>query len=187
MSARGPLPTANPRRRNAPTIPTTNLPAGGYTGEIPDCPYDLAAAGTAWWEWAWRTPQASAWDPGSLYALARRAQLEDDVAALGFTDEFDLTDLLAGADIEAVHRVEFALATLKRSATGKLAIEKEMSALDDKFGLTAKGLAALRWTIVPDVGQAIAPTAPTAPTAPPPSRPPASRGHLRAVDPALVA
>ena len=155
MAARGPLPTGNARRRNAPTIPTTNLPAAGYTGEIPDCPYDLAAAGTAWWNWAWRTPQAAAWDPGSLYSLARRAQLEDDVARLGFgEDVLDLSDLLAGVDPEAINRVEFALNMLKRSATGTLAIEKVMADLDDKFGLTAKGLAALRWTIVPDAADA---------------------------------
>lgn len=152
MAGNGPLPDPNRRRTNTAAIPTTNLPAGGYTGEIPECPYDLAAAGTAWWEWAWRTPQAAAWDPGSLYSLARRAQLEDDVARLGFgEDMLDLADLLAGANPEAIRNVEFALTMLKRSATGKLAIEKVMADLDDKFGLTAKGLAALRWTIVPDV------------------------------------
>ena len=61
---------------------------------------------------------------------------------------------LAGVDPEAINRVEFALNMLKRSATGKLAIEKVMADLDDKFGLTAKGLAALRWTIVPDAADA---------------------------------
>lgn len=176
----GPLPTGKARRRNAPTIPTTNLPEGGFTGEIPECPYDLAAAGAAWWTWAWRTPQAAAWDPGSLYALARRAQLEDDVARLGFgEDHLDLTDLLAGADPEAIRNVEFALGMLKRAATGKLAIEKVMADLDDKFGLTAKGLAALRWTIVPDA----AGDKPAAPRA----RAATARNHLRAVDPGTAA
>jgi hypothetical protein len=147
----GPLPTKNPRRRNAPTIPTTTLPASGRGEPAPDCPYVLAAAGAAWWTWAWSLPQACAWSDGDLYALARRARLEDMVAAIGFADDLDLADLLAGvSDREAIQRVEWALTMLKRSASGQLALEKEMRELDGKFGLTAEALAKLRWTIVAD-------------------------------------
>ncbi len=147
----GPLPSKNPRRRNAPTIPTTTLPASGRKGPAPKCPYELAEAGAKWWRWAWALPQAMAWSDGDLYALARRARLEDMVAALGFADELDLTDLLAGvSDREAVQRVEWALTMLKRSASGQLNLEKEMRELDGKFGLTAEALAKLRWTIVAD-------------------------------------
>jgi hypothetical protein len=42
----------------------------------------LGEAGQSWWSWAWSTPQACAWDKGHLYALARRAQMEDRYAAL---------------------------------------------------------------------------------------------------------
>ena len=84
--ARGPLPKPGARRRNAPTIPTTSLKADGRGVPAPDSPYALGEAGAAWWEWAWALPQACAWDDGALYAVARRAQLEDDMVALELND-----------------------------------------------------------------------------------------------------
>lgn len=178
---KGPLPDPNARRRNAPTIPTTALPASGRKGRPPKCPYELGPDGASWWKWAWTTPQAYAWDAGSHYALGRRARLEDDLASLGFIDEVNLHDLLQ-TDREAEKRVEFALMTLKRSASSKLALEKEMRELDVKFGLTPESMAKLRWTIVDDTKSQAKPAAPVA------KRPRASvRGHLRAVDPATVA
>ncbi len=111
---------------------------------MPECPYELAAAGAEWWAWAWQTPQASKWGDGHLYVVARRARLEDDVAALAaFNDHLDLADLLAGAGIEATGRVEWALRTLKGQASGKLTVEREMRELDDRLGLTPK--ASLGW------------------------------------------
>lgn len=180
--ARGPLPNPNARRRNAPTIPTTQLPAGGRKGPAPDPPatYALRDAGRAWWSWAWSLPQAAAWDAGVLYVVARRAQLEDELAALDFGDLLELDDLLAGADEDAIRRVEWALSTLKKSATGSIALMKEMRELDGKLGLTPKALADLRWTIVDDekAGE-------TDPPKPKPKRP-AARKHLRAVDPSAA-
>lgn len=180
----GPLPNPNRRRRNAPTIPTTNLPVAGRKGRAPNCPYELADAGAAWWRWAWTLPQACAWSRGDLYAVARRARLEDDIAAMNFTEGFrELRDLLAGAEREAIDRVENALGVLKRLAVGKLSVEKEMRELDAKLGLTPESMAKLRWTIVDDEQ----PAAPTAPAPPPRRARPASstaRTHLRAVDPA---
>ncbi len=157
--ARGPLPSKQKRRRNAPTIPTTNLPASGRKGRPPKVPdaYKLGKAGAAWWRWAWGTPQAAAWDTGALYVLARRAQLEDDLAALELNDHLDLVDLLAGADEEAIEIVEFALQTLKKAASGKLAVDKEMRELDKVLGLTPKGRADLRWEIVADTTPVEAP------------------------------
>lgn len=76
----GPPPKPDARRRNAPTIATTALPPEGRQGPAPDCPYELGKKGREWWEWAWHTPQAAAWDPGALYVVARRAQLEDSTA-----------------------------------------------------------------------------------------------------------
>ncbi len=125
------------------------LPAGGRKGRSPKSPYSLDAAGSKWWTWAWGTPQATAWDAGALYTVARRAQLEDDVAALDFGEvTFEIADLFAGeADRDAVARVEWALSTLKRSASGKLAIEKEMRELDGKLGLSPRAMADLGWRI----------------------------------------
>jgi hypothetical protein len=111
----------------------------------PRCPYSLAAAGRSWWRWAWSTDQARRWDASALYTVARRAQLEDERAALAFVDGLDLADLLAGADAEAVRRVEFALATLKRCATGGVALSKEMRELETQLGLGPKASAGLGW------------------------------------------
>jgi hypothetical protein len=148
----GPLPEKNRRRRNAPTIPTTNLPASGRVGRSPRCPLALGKAGRAWWRWAWKLPQAVAWSDGDHYAIARRARLEDDVEALEFVG-LDI-DQLPASDDEGLRtyleHVERLLRTLKRVAGGKLAVEREMRELDDRLGLTPKGIAALRWTIVED-------------------------------------
>jgi hypothetical protein len=148
---RGPLPNPNARRRNAPTIPDTVLPASGRAGEAPGCPYDLARAGSAWWAWAWSTPQASKWDAGALYVVARRAVLEDELAALALfdADEFSLRDLLSGSDPEAVSRVEWAIGTLKRLASGSTGLMREMRELDNRLGLNPKAMADLRWTVAP--------------------------------------
>lgn len=175
--ARGPLPNANARRRNAPTVPTTALPASGRKGRAPEPPeaYPLGDAGRAWWKWAWKLPQATAWDAGALYTVARRAQLEDDRAAIDFGDLLEMDDLLAGADEDAIQRVEWALSTLKKSATGSVALMKEMRELDGKLGLNPKALADLRWTIVDDDKPAA-----EKPKAPGPKR---GKPHLRAVDP----
>lgn len=146
----GPLPNPNARRRNAPTIPTTRLPAAGRQAPAPACPYELGRQGAIFWDWAWRLPQAAAWDDGAAYVVARRAQLEDDTAALHFSDYPDLDDLLDGADRDAIKRVEQALATLKRCASGKITLEREMRELDNKLGLSPEAMAKLRWTIVDD-------------------------------------
>lgn len=145
----GPLPSATKRRRNASTITSSVLPSKGREGRAPTVPrsYKLGPAGRAFWRWAWKLPQATKWDGGTVYAVARRAQLEDDLAAVNFNDVLDLEDLLAGADPDAVKRVEWALSMLKRSASGSTSIMKEQTQLDDRLGLNPKALAALRWMI----------------------------------------
>lgn len=145
----GPLPTGDAVRRNAPTIPTTNLPAAGRTAPVPDLPalYELGGRGLDWWAWAWRTPQACAWDDGSLFMVARRAQLEDDLHALEHID-LDLEFLVGEDPSEAAWNLKLLIGKLKAMAGGKLAVAREMRELDDRLGLTPKGLAALRWKIV---------------------------------------
>lgn len=123
MGARGPLPQPDHRHRNAPTIPTTALPAAGRQGPTPDCPYTLGERGAEWWEWAWHTPQAVAWNAGDLYALARRATMEDPKTVLDKNGE--QVEIDGGTHNEKVQ-------------------------LDDRYGLTNKGMAALRWKIVDD-------------------------------------
>lgn len=174
----GPLPKPDARRRNAPTIPTTTLPAGGRRGRSPKVPaaYELGDAGAAWWKWAWRLPQAAAWGTGDLYVIARRATLEDDLAALEFSDHFDLEELLDIEDgMERYQRLRSVIQNLKGMASGRTNVMREMRELDDRLGLSPKGFAALRWKIVAEE---------EAPAATP-ARPKVRR--LRAVDPAAAA
>lgn len=147
--APGPLPNPTRRRRNAPTIPTTALPASGRDGSVPRPPrwLSLGDAGSAWWRWAWKTPQAAGWDDGALVAIAHRAELEDDLAALAAVRSLDFLDVLEAEDAQAAKRAIRSIAAL---ASGRLAILKEARELDGKLGLTPKGLADLRWKIVAD-------------------------------------
>lgn len=149
----GPLPKPDKRRRNAPTIPTTNLPASGRKGRPPKVPegYKLGKAGTAFWKFAWATPQAAAWDRGSHYIVARRASLEDD---LGTLDNVNLDELLSGiADDEVAEIVSEVISTLKRLAGGRLGVMKEIRELENKLGLNPEALAKLRWKIVAEPGE----------------------------------
>lgn len=173
---RGPLPNPQRRRTNAPTIPTTNLPAEGRKGAPPRPPktYELGTEGTAWWRWAWHTPQAAAWSAGDLYVVARRAALEDDLASLAAVrslDALDALDAMDGGDPE-LKRLLCRVAAL---ATGRLAVMKESRELDKVLGLTPKGMADLRWSIA-DNEKAKAPAATT----------PTTVRRLRAVDPEVA-
>lgn len=143
----GPLPTPNPRRRNAATIPTTKLPASGRSDLAPDVPswMSLGVAGRAWWDWAWTTPQAAAWADGHEVVACRRAQLEDDLAALAEVEGLDLVDVANADNVMSAKAVVRVVASL---ATGRLQLMKHMLDLDDRLGLTPKGMAALRWTVI---------------------------------------
>lgn len=143
---RGPLPNPDRRRTNAPTIPTTHLPSTGRSGPVPRPPswVNLDKAGKGWWAWAWKTPQAAGWSVGDLAMIARRAGLEDDLSYLADVKGLDALAALGMDDSELVRLVR-GLAPL---ATGKLQILREMRELDDRLGLTPKGMAQLRWKIV---------------------------------------
>lgn len=119
----------------------------------PKCPYELADAGTAWWKWAWKTPAAAGWDAGSTYTVARRAQLEDERAAIEIADDGDLfAALLEGADPDAIRRVQFAIGRLAASATASTGISREMRELEKALGLGPKA--------AKDLGAAAKPPAP---------------------------
>src|SRR4051812_41538619 len=123
----GPLPSPQTRRRNAPTIAGTELPAEGRKGRTPKCPYELGPAGATWWKWAWRLPQATRWDAGSMYAVARRAQLEDEMAELDSVDALELVDMASDPDlVEIVRRVAFIVGQLKARAGGAVTLMREM-------------------------------------------------------------
>lgn len=145
----GPLPDPNKRRRNAPTIPTTTLSAAGRTDPAPEPPgwCELGEAGRAFWVWAWATPQALAWgtEVGMESWVARRASLEDDLAALHRVEGLDFAEL--GSD-QVEREFRAVVQRIAAMATGRLAILKEMREMDDRLGLTPKGMAQLRWTIV---------------------------------------
>jgi hypothetical protein len=148
----GPLPNPQSRRRNAPTIPTTQLPREGRQGAPPEPPYELGAAGAKWWLWAWGLPQATAWDDGALYGLARRAQLEDDVRTLDEAEGFVLEDFMdvSEEDRDVAKRLEALMRRLKALAGGRVSVMREMRELDNRFGLNAKAMADLRWSIADD-------------------------------------
>jgi hypothetical protein len=169
----GPMPNPNHRRRNQPTIATTQLPASGRSGPAPrvPAPIQLAKAGKAWWRWAWSTPQAVAWDAGALQILGRRASLEDDLAALADVESLDLSEL----DDETNEALSRLLRRLAALATGRVAIIREMREHDRTLGLTPKAMAELRWSItrVEVIGERGA----TRPT---------GRDRLKVVDPALI-
>lgn len=147
---RGPLPNPNARRRNTPTIKPTALPADGRDEPAPRVPswIKLSKSGRAWWKWAWSTPQAAAWNTGDVAFIARRASLEDDMSVLGQVTGLDFEYLVDCLEERDGHR-QFGEAVRKLSAlaTGRLQIAKEMRELDDRLGLTPKGMAALRWQI----------------------------------------
>lgn len=172
----GPIPKPDDarRRRNAPTIPTTALPAAGFAGPYPKPPpwSTLGRAGKAWWSWAWRTPQAAAWSAGDLDTVTHRAELVDDLAAVDQVDGLDVAALLEIAPFRRTAELDWLIRRLHGYAAGRLAILKEAREIDDRLGLTPKGRLALRMTIIE--------TEP-ATKKPEPSRSTA-RGRLRAVD-----
>lgn len=184
----GPLPKPNARRRNAPTVATTKLPAGGRPGRAPTVPkpYRLGEAGRAWWKWAWKQPQAVHWEAGHLYVVVRRSLLEDELDALDQADPIDLHGALREAlDGESVQplediadRVEALIRGLRRVAGGSGSVMRQMAAHDKALGLTPKGMADLRWTIVAEPALTDARAGDAAVAAR--SRP---RGLLHAVDP----
>lgn len=150
---RGPLPDPNAQRRNAPTIPVTELPAEGYQGEIPDVPcwVTLEAAGARYWSWAWRTQEAAAWGTGAVSVVARRAALEDDLAAIELATHHDLGGILESAwdrdKEDFIDLVSSTFRVLGKLAGGKARISAEMLKMDEQLGLTPKARAQLRWTV----------------------------------------
>jgi len=140
----------------APTAAVA-LPPAGRKGRPPKCPYELAAAGDAWWRWAWRTPQATQWDPGSLYVVGRRAQLEDSLAALDQFDPHALDSFFSTLDVgsedavwEQIRELGRIVGQLQALAGGRLAVVQKMAELDDRLGLSPRALAALRWAVAGD-------------------------------------
>lgn len=112
---------------------------------VPESPYSLRDAGAAWWAWAWETDQAKRWDGGALYAVARRARLEDDLSALEFVDEFDVESFMSEDPVEASRKLQWMLETLKASASGMLQLAKEMRELETQLGLGPKAMHGLGW------------------------------------------
>lgn len=184
---RGPLPDPTAQRRNAATIPTTELPAEGYQGEIPEVPswITLDAAGMRYWSWAWRTQEAAAWGTGAVDSVARRASLEDDLAAIELSTRSDLGEILENAWNNDQNRedflklVESTFRVLGKLAGGRLAVIREAGKLDEVLGLTPKAKAQLRWTVKGTPEPAQAPNNPAG-EAPPVGT--SSRERLRVVN-----
>lgn len=107
----------------------------------------LGKAGKTWWRWAWSTPQAAAWDVGSVQAVARRASLEDDLATIGEVESLDALDALSASEA-LPDELRTLIRKLAALSTGRLQILKAMTDLDDRLGLSPKAAAALRWKFV---------------------------------------
>lgn len=140
-----------------PVVSAVTLPKAGRKGRPPTCPYDLASAGEAWWRWAWRTPQASQWDAGSHYLVGRRAQLEDSLAALDQFDPGALETFFEGLNPgepdalrDALTELGDVIGRLQSLAGGRLAVLREIRELDDRLGLSARAMQALKWTLADD-------------------------------------
>lgn len=183
---RGPAPTGRARRRNTPTIPTKQLPAAGRPGRAPAVPkgYELGTTGRSWWLWAWKQPQAVHWDHGHIYAVARRARLEDLIASIDqddvdlqavLTDALGITAEVVGTAESVADRVESLIRGLRAVAGGAAALYRQAGELDKVLGLTPKAMVDLRWELVAQPGdQSAADKQPEAPKV----------RQLRAVDPA---
>lgn len=79
--------------------------------------------------------------------VARRASLEDDLAALENVRGLDAFEALTEEEEMAFRRLIQRLSAL---ATGRLAILREIRELDDRLGLSPKAMLAMRWEIVGD-------------------------------------
>jgi hypothetical protein len=108
----------------------------------------------------WSTPQSAGWALGHEAVVARRASLEDDLAALEAVQGIDFDELGPRAD-----QVRAAVQRVAALATGRLQIIKEMRELDDRLGLTPKAMAQLRWTIEGDAKPAVSSENVVTPTA----------------------
>jgi len=122
---------------------------------VPELPAwrELGSAGTQWWEWAWRTPQACAWDDGQLLKVADRAALEDDLVAVSRADfmgdflEDSLGVLASNDDFKAISDT---VSSIARLLAGKISIQRQINEIDDRLGLSPKGRDQLRLKIVAD-------------------------------------
>ena len=119
----------------------------------------------------------------SVSSAAHRAYIHDCTFDLGATANTATMGVTMPVGVTA--EVKTAVARIAAMVTGRLAITKEMRELDDRFGLTPKAMAALRWKIVADeapaaTGAAWACRPSSQATCRAPSRPTASECHPRA-------
>lgn len=84
MTANIPKPADARRRRTDVSAAQAahRLPVTGRSGAAPKAPVRLGSAGRRWWRWAWSTPQSAIWHSGYHETIAKRAELEDQWAAL---------------------------------------------------------------------------------------------------------
>ena len=87
--------------------------------------------------------------------VARRASLEDDLATIAKVQSLDALDFSESESEADARRLISRLAAL---VSGRLAILRECRELDDRLGLSPKGMAALRWKVVEDSGKSKAAT-----------------------------
>ena len=86
-------PTA--QRRNAPTIPTTDVPVTGYEGPVPEPTVELGELARKFYDRAWASPPAAAWLPDEADVVAEWAGLKAVVAQQLRSGEAPQSALLA--------------------------------------------------------------------------------------------
>lgn len=121
-----------PERRNT-GVGVVHLPARGYTGEIPPWPLslntdlDFATREEAVWERLWRTPQAAAWVRlGWTRAVARYCRM------------------VVAAETAGHGHCKTCEGPVARMDASLLA---QVTAMEDRLGLTPKAMRLLLWVI----------------------------------------
>ena len=118
-----PKPSSQRRRRNKDAQPST-LPAAGFSGPIPKLPSKSPAwlkLTKDWWTTIWRSPMATRWEDADVPSLVRLARL-----------------------VDTVNRSDGQKSWMGSQQANLLS---EIRQLEDRYGLSPKSRASLRWEI----------------------------------------
>ena len=149
MASPTPKPSSERRRRNK-DAQARSLPAEGRSGPVPKLPTKKPTwlkLTRDWWETIWCSPMATRWEPADIPSLVRLARL-----------------------VDTVNRTDGEKSWMGSQQSNLLS---EIRQLEDRYGLSPKSRAALRWEIAPAEAE--------------PERGPGKVRRLRAVDPAAAA
>lgn len=147
----GPKPAEDSARSDRRGYKLDALPAAGYNGPVPDFPLpDPRPRDLAWWEWAWRTPQACAW---SLLSESWRAPFVAEWCQVKTDLEESRTAALLAQKFRMEDRIGFSTAGLaemgwKISTDGHTASEQGASKLKSEPTLREQAASATGWRVI---------------------------------------